>query len=271
MLQHYQNQACPEAAALMQDEAITYSVLINILQGECTDIFTDHEGVVICYSFPPYPVWVWCRDVENAQYVDSIARCLKTAFPLEKGYTYNLSYELLERLKETDECFRDTVMKMRLLSYRLDEIHDVKSCDGFMSLVREDEIPDLIGVRHDMVMEMEGFDLSAERCEASLRFMVEGRCLFAWRDDAGKIAALTGRGDQGKYSKITSVYTLPQHRRKGYAINLVHGVTETMLSDGLIPILYTNADYVASNACYRKIGYRQVGSLCNVHLEAGEA
>lgn len=106
-------------------------------------------------------------------------------------------------------------------------------------------------------------DQTAEHCLATLTRMVKNKCLFAWRTEAG-IVALTGRGDQKNYSKITSVYTLPQHRRKGYAINLVHSVTQTILDDGLIPILYTDAAYGASNDCYRKIGYEQVGSLVSI-------
>jgi len=39
------------------------------------------------------------------------------------------------------------------------------------------------------------------------------------------------------------------------------------LDDGLIPILYTNGDYVASNDCYKKIGYVQVGKLVDVCVD----
>ena len=76
--------------------------------------------------------------------------------------------------------------------------------------------------------------------------------------------ALTDRGDTGLYGKIAAVYTLPNQRRKGYALNLVHAISEDILKDGLVPILYTDADYGASNSCYKKIGFEQVGSLCTV-------
>ena len=133
-----------------------------------------------------------------------------------------------------------------------------------MSLVKTDEIPGLIDVWHDMHMEMEGMDQDRAHCAKTIDRMVSSKKLFAWRMGNGKIVALTGRADQGQYSKITSVYTLPEHRRKGYAIHLVHEVTKTILDDGLIPILYTDAGYEASNECYRKIGYKQVGSLVSI-------
>ncbi len=265
MLTHYQNQSCPELAALLKDDAITFSVLASIVQGTCRDIYTDHENIIICYSSPPYPIWVWCRDVTDGEAVSEITRCLKTAFPFDQGYDINMRYELLEQLKRREESFRQTKIKLGLLSYRLDQIQPIDyPCEGRMTLAEEEDIPSLASVWHDMVMEMEGRDIPEARCYEAVRKRVADKKLFTWRNDAGEILAKTSRIDSFPYCKVSGVYTFPQHRRKGYAINLVHAVTQTILDDGLIPILYTDANYRASNACYQKIGYHQVGELCCV-------
>lgn len=265
MLKHYQNQSYPELAELMREEAITYSVLMKILRDPCQDILTDGQNAVICCSNSPFPVWCWCRNPKDPAVVMEIAHGLKVQLPLHTVRACIMPSALADQLKEADGYFRDTKPGMGLLSYRLDKISKVDhSCEGSMGLVQEDEISGLIDVWHDMHMEMEGMDQSREHCRETMHRMVTEGILFAWRNGGGKIVALTGRGNQGQYSKITSVYTLPQYRRMGYAINLVHSVTETILEDGLIPILYTDAGYSASNACYQKIGYRQVGSLVSI-------
>lgn len=262
MLKHYQNQACPQLSALMEREAITYSVLMKILQGQCTDIFTDHENMVVCYSCPPWPVWAWCADLSLAR---EIGECLKNHFPLEQGYDIIMSYDLLEQLRQEDDYFRQASSKMGLLTYRLDSLQDIDyPCEGYMDLVREEEIASLVPVWQAMHIEMEDRHITPERCVETMSRMVAEKVLFAWRREDGTIVALTAKGDQTPYSKVTSVYTLPEYRRKGYAINLVHGVTKTILADGLIPILYTDAGYVASNACYQKIGYELVGRLTSI-------
>ncbi len=264
MLKHYQNSSCPELVALIEAETITYSVLMKILQGPCVDIFTDHKNVVVCYSNPPYPVWVWCRDPEDSAAIMEIASCLETKLPLHTVRCCIMPAAIAEKLRATGDYFRDVKPGMGLLSYRLDNIRKIgHPCEGSMSLVEEAEIESLLDVWHDMHMEMEGMDQTREHCMETMRRMVDGKCLFAWRV-GGEIVALTARSDQGIYSKITSVYTLPAQRRKGYAINLVHGITKTILNDGLIPILYTDAAYEASNDCYRKIGYQQVGCLVSL-------
>ena len=45
---------------------------------------------------------------------------------------------------------------------------------------------------------------------------------------------------------------------------MVYEVTRIIADSGLTPMLYTDADYAASNACYEKIGYILRGKLCSI-------
>ena len=65
-------------------------------------------------------------------------------------------------------------------------------------------------------------------------------------------------------ASINLVFTRPEFRRKHYAQNLVYQVTRLAIDAGYVPMLYTDADYTASNACYEKIGYVLQGKLCTV-------
>lgn len=265
-LKHYQNQSVTEDVKLLQnDDTITFSVLASILQRNCANTYTNHKSVIICHSKSPSPVWVWCKDVTKEEDIKSIADCLKEAFPLEGGFTYNIGYDTMNRLKEVDSYFKNYEIKMNLLSYRLDNIKEIDNpCDGRMEPVRAEDADYLAKLWHDLCLEMEGTNHEEEFCRNRIERHLNDKTLFSWRNAEDKIVALTSRGNIEKYSKISAVYTLPEYRRKGYAINLVHTVTQLILKDSLVPILYTNADYGASNACYKKIGYEQVGSLCTV-------
>ena len=68
----------------------------------------------------------------------------------------------------------------------------------------------------------------------------------------------------GEIASPGSVYTCPHARRRGYAAHLMYTVTNDLLKMGKTPVLYTNADYAASNACYTGIGYVLRGSLCTL-------
>ena len=263
-LKHYENESVEEDIPLLKEEEITYSVLISILRRPCAHVYTNHESVIICYSSAPYPVWIWCKDAQKED-VKRIADCLKNEFPIEEGYRYNLSCELLDELKEEDEYFASIPVKMSLLSYRLSFIRPfLKKCEGELTTPQLEDLDILAKYWHDATKEMEEFDFDYEHCMNTVLKKIEDGSMYVWVNDDKKIVALCNYDNEGEYCKISGVYTLPDERRKGYALNLVKEVTQNILDEDLIPILYTNANFEASNACYKKIGYKSVGRLCTV-------
>lgn len=251
--------------ALRGDDAITYFVLSRILKGPCEGVYTDGERAMICLSALPYPVWAYCRDEGDAEAVAAVGACLKAHFPFEDGYRVNLSYGLLDALRREDEAFARARIQMNLLAYRLDAPHPPEHpCGGRMEAAAQADLDTLAVCWQDARMEMEHVRISLEDARRQVGEKLAAGQQFVWRDARGEITAMTSFRIDGAYGSIAGVYTRPEHRRRGYASHLVYGVTQRILDLGLTPTLYTNADYAASNACYKKIGYAQVGSLCTV-------
>ena len=263
-LQHYTFEGKGELANIV-DEVITYSVLRNILHYPCTDIFTNGQSVIICYSNAPYPIWVWCKRPFDEQDVQAVVHTLKTHY-LEKGnYRFIISEDLLDEIAKIDNMFSNMTTRLELLSYELKNIKKIDyPCAGQMQKATMEQLDALASMYKDACYEMEMHDFTMEHCKATVTGMIQNDNLFFWVNDENKIVATVAKSTDGNYAKIAFVYTLPEHRRKGYAINLVHTFSQMLLDDGLIPILYTNGGYVASNECYKKIGYVQVGKLVDV-------
>lgn len=263
-LQHYMNTDKEELQTLVEGD-VSFSVLYNILGGVCDHIFTDGEEIIICHSTNPYPVWVWCGANRNVINIDTIGRYIKEHFPLDK-YDIVIDEELMRWLAESDKYFRTFKIKTVLLSYRLDSVNEIdKFSGGRMEMAEYKDLETLAHMHKDAAFEMEGYDFSLDKCREDVEGMIDDERLFVWRNDDGEIVAMASKGEIGKFGKVSSVYTLPRHRRRGYAMNLVKGVTELILDEGLIPTLYTDGEYTASNDCYKKIGYRQMGMLVIVN------
>ncbi|MGM9639164.1 MAG: GNAT family N-acetyltransferase, partial [Butyricicoccaceae bacterium] len=88
--------------------------------------------------------------------------------------------------------------------------------------------------------------------------------MFFWKNAQGKHTASCKFSTNENMAAINLVFTRPEFRRKHYAQNLVYQVTKLARDAGYIPMLYTDADYAASNACYEKIGYVLRGRLCTI-------
>ena len=91
--------------------------------------------------------------------------------------------------------------------------------------------------------------------------------MYFWVDEEGRKVASCQYAPTGNMASLNLVYTRKEYRRKHYAEHLVYQVTKIAQTSGYIPMLYTNADYVASNACYEKIGYVMRGKLCTLGTE----
>ena len=262
-LMHYENVSCKNLQPLIFD-SVTYSVLIKILNQICTHVFTDKKHVIICHSNPPYPVWVWCNNYSYDN-LCAIAHCIKKHFALENGYNVILSQELLENLQKIDAYFLNVSLKMQLFSYRLDKINNISyPVNGKVLKANKNDINALANVYHDMVYEMEGFDFDKQTCENKVSELMQNGGLYTFVNQNGEIVATTAMIKSDGFYKISAVYTLPNQRRKGYAINLVHALCKKAVSEGVTPILYTDGNYNASNECYKKIGFFQVGKLLNI-------
>ena len=261
---HYSNNSDIISAKLVEDD-ITYSVLNKILQFNCKDIYTNRNSVIICYSNPPYPIWVWCKDVNNSVDVKSIAYCLKYNYLLKGKYNIILIEELLIKLIEMDNLFETLRTKMELFSYQLNKINEINyPIDGYIRLANYDDLDVLTTITKDSYYEMEGFNFTLEESKNKVINLIEQSSLYVWVNKENEIVSTVSASSSNRYAKIASVYTLPKYRRKGYAINLVYSITKSLLADNLIPTLYTDGSYLASNECYKKIGYEQVGKLVNV-------
>lgn len=261
---HFKSTSKPELLGLI-DGNITYSVLYRILQNDCKDIFTNGKSVIICYSNAPYPVWVWCKEPYDYDDINQIAECIKAHYPLREGYNVIMSHGVLKKLSECDPYFLDVSIKMELLSYQLTHLKEANHpCDGYIKIATEADIDTISVMFKDMNYEMEGFVFDLDECKKKALNLINLKQLFTWRNKNGEIVALTSKKIEGKYGNIASVYTAPAARRSGYAINLVHTVCKDLLACGLTPILYTDGGYAASNDCYKKIGFEQVGRLYNI-------
>jgi GNAT superfamily N-acetyltransferase len=259
-LSHYKNTSMTKLRELIRGE-VKFSVLYDILGGDCNDIFTDGEEIIICYSEAPYPVWIWCCNAMSIANLAAIGECIKENFPLSE-YNIILDREIISGLAEVDSYFTNYNVNTEIFAYRLDEICDtVRNADGQIESAEICDIEVLANMWKAAAMEMERYDFPIEQCRNEVNYMIDDERLYVWKNGKGEIAAMANKGCIGEFGKVSAVYTVPKYRRLGYATSLVGEITRMIIREGLVPALYTDGGYSASNECYKKIGYRQVGKL----------
>lgn len=73
----------------------------------------------------------------------------------------------------------------------------------------------------------------------------------------GVLVAMAGERMQlPGHSEVSAVCTAPEHRGKGYARALLHGVAARIAARGELPFLHSYPDNAGALALYRSLGFR---------------
>lgn len=86
---------------------------------------------------------------------------------------------------------------------------------------------------------------------------------YVLKNSDEKIVCMAGYSVVENQAKISAVFTPKEERGKGYAANLIYHMTNELLKNGYIPLLYTDYNYIASNKAYVNAGYENQGILIN--------
>ena len=72
--------------------------------------------------------------------------------------------------------------------------------------------------------------------------------------------------DRVSISRVGPIFTPLEHRKKGYASSITSAITQKLISEGLLPTLYTQSDNPTSNKIYQEIGYTLVDENRRIEL-----
>ncbi len=264
MIKKILHGAMPEAADLIPEkDLITFSVLHDVVRHDCDYIASDGDGFIICTTVSRYPVWIWCAEGREKELCGTVLDLLNTDIPERKQL--NLSGSFLRELKALDNghAYR-TVVSM--LAYDCPEpVAPAKCPEGTIRIAGPDDIPSVVEMDRLFYSEISSQTppSEAELLEAEKERVAEGHT-YLWITPEGQPAAKCCYLADEKSARISGVYTYRDHRRHGYAEQLVYRATCDVLASGKDPCLYTDADYIASNACYTGIGYVLRGDLVTV-------
>ncbi len=259
---------------LLEQDKYTFFVLRRVLGLPCELILSDHQRIIICLSSHPFPVWIWTADDASADEMQKAYELVKEKGYLDGSCTFNMKYELAEFFIKKSAEESSTTQSIAKLSIKKNMFAydnpkpllpaSSTSIDGKLWQCQTSDLDELFEMTCDFHKEtnvpMSDKDEALKKIEQGIK---DGLYYF-WKNSEGKNVGCCIYRPNGQLASLGAVYTRPEYRRHHYAENLVYQVTKIAQDKGYIPMLYTDADYIASNACYEKIGYILRGKLCTI-------
>ena len=251
---------------LIEADKYTFFVLGRIMGGPSTLLLSDHEKLIICYTENPFPVWIWTPDNAPSEELERAYMVAKENGLMDGAHRFIIKYELAEYfIKRAAKDGLTLKIETNMFAYDNPKpVAPTGVCDGALHKCvggDEDVIVEFMDLFHNE-LDVDKESLEAYRTKAKRN--IENGSIYLWKNSEGKPVASCSCNPNGEMAAIGLVYTLKDQRRKHYAEHLVYQVTKIAEANGFLPMLYTDADYVASNACYEKIGYILRGKLCTV-------
>ena len=250
---------------LLEKDRYTFFVLNRILGGKCELILSDHERLIVCYSCSPFPIWIWTPDGACKSEMERAYLLAQKHSFLDGKHSFILKYDLARYFIEraaADNIKLSIVKNMCAYNCRKLLKPSVIADGAIHRCGKEDtdELTDFLELFHN--------ETEVDRSESGYRSLAEEHIatgnMYFWKDGQGNNVACCKFMPNGDTASINLVFTRPEFRRKHYAENLVYQVTKIAMDAGYVPMLYTDADYTASNACYQKLGYTLKGKLCTI-------
>lgn len=253
--------------SLLNNDKYTFFVLGRIMGGKCELLLTDHERLIICFSCNPYPVWIWTPDDVTKEEMEKAYELIKENGLLTEGHTFNLKYDLADYfIKRAAEDAKALSISTNMFAYDCPNPIDPNTqVDGELHRCAAEDIDELVEFidlfHRETGIDKESLEAYRHRAEKA----IADKNHFFWRNAEGRnVASCSCRPNNSGMASVGLVYTRKEYRRNHYAENLVYLVTKMAKDAGYVPMLYTDADYTASNACYEKIGYILRGKLCTI-------
>ena len=251
---------------LLAQDKYTFSVLSRIIRGECEIRLTDHERMIICFTGQPYPVWIWTPDGASEDEFERAYQLAKELNVMDGEHRFNIKYELAEYFMDrAKKDGLDLKITTNLFAYDCPSpIAPSSVVDGKIHQCTKEDF-DIMVDFFDMFHEAVGIDKESRETYRTYAENDIGKgSLYVWETEDGEYASSCNWHPVQDMASIGLVYTRDEYRRRHYAEHLVYQVTKIAQEAGYLPMLYTDADYVASNKCYEKIGYILRGKLCTI-------
>lgn len=257
----YTSAVTPSLLGLVAEEA-EYVFLADALEGEEAEIFSDGKSAIICSPSDSAPVWAWSDGAASDKTVSAIAEIIRRRFPLDR-YDLVTDEELAERLRRADEYFGEMQVGRELIACVLDELRldGYRMGRGRCAIAVYTQRDTLAKMWQTAAKEMEGYDFPIEKCRENAEILIDDNRYFVWLDESGEIVSGVTVNYVGKFANIATLYTPKEHRRQGYAMNLICCVADMLIGEGYTPMLYTYSDNTAAIECYKKLGFYPVGRL----------
>lgn len=248
---------------LPENDKVLFNLFYLIAESERAFWATDDRSYLIGQTSENLPMWIWLGEHVDETARQEIERVVVERLALNPELKITADAEKIEPILQKISGGGNVRYEKQvpMVVYRCDKVENPKKAAGHMVYSTEEHKGILAQFITGMVADLEKRPMREGEAEGFAEGTAGSEDLYLWEDEKQVVAMAMIVHRTEEFARINTVYTDAGQRGKGYAGMLVGAVTQKILDEHRIPMLYTEKDNICSNAVYRRIGYQMCGEL----------
>ncbi len=247
-----------------QKDKYKFYIALKIINDSNSIIYSDEKDYIIMQMSENLPIWIWTKDGIDSIKIKEILNTIDTFFHKTSKITCKKEfYDLL--IGQKIRVDSKNIFEMGTL--HCEKIIQPQNIVGKMHKAEMNDLDILSKYWYDDFCETEKEEYSPEQAREDIAKLIQEGNFYILKDDANKIVSMARFAVIDNIASINKVYTPVEERKKGYCANLIYSISKMLLNNNVIPMLYTDYNYIPSNRSYMNVGYMKDGILVSFYLK----
>lgn len=238
-----------------------YYIACQILDGDDPIIYSNEKDYFLIRSSNSHPVWIWTRDDIDKSLVREIEEVIKLFLVNDIKDKFTCKKEFYDLLVKDNFHLLNTTDYFEMNSLHCEKTKEPKKSDGNINKATLDDLEILTEYWYQDNLETSDNTITLENAKKDVLNMINKGTTYVLRNKNDKIVCMSSYTTVDNLARINHVFTPKEERGKAYCANLIYRLSNMLLNNNLIPMLYTDYNYIPSNKSYMNVGYISDGVL----------
>lgn len=246
--------------------------LIEVVKTSAKLLLSDERSYIICSMlFPSVPTWVWTVDNIGDSELKELCDYFYDYFNTDNRAYYvakpDVASSIAEKyIKEKNAA----VHRIHMESFECPTLIPSKNTSVIIEKAAIDDLEMIAEFSRNFAYECFGRQMPYEDSLKEAENFINNPKSFVIRENGKAISMAKSARETEKHIAINGVYTLSEYRGRGFAAALVAHICKLIITEGKIPLLYTDLANPSSNKAYTNVGFIPRGRVDEIKLEWGE-
>ena len=249
---------------MSEEDKVVFNLFDLIRENHGSFIATDDRTYIFAQNNRRAPSWLFLKQKPEGQSFDELVSIVSGMVKLNALFKINAREDLAAELLDTVSisCGVEYSVEVPMEVYSCSSLLPIDRFDGKMISPREEHREILKEFVVGMVKDSAGLVFGADDSEKFTSALLCSKSFFLWESSDGRIVSMAKIAHKtDKYARLNAIFTDTDSRGKNYTKMLVSRLTESLLSEGLTPLIYADMTNVDKNEAFRKLGYTKSGEI----------